>query len=132
MSHTLSKARRMTFDELVDLYERDPVSFLETILPGRYELPVTNECCACACWDRITGASPRHITRKNHDEGAQIPLPHRFQPDTAFFPVQSLSEKQLFELVAGYRRRRNGRGDEHADLLDLYRRERFGRTLREA
>jgi hypothetical protein len=125
MSDALAQARTMTFDELVELYEKDPVSFLETILPGRYELPVSNECSACACWDRITRAKPRHITRKNHDQDGQIPRPHRFQSDSGFFLVQHLSEEQLFKLAARYRRRRHGAGDEHAGLLDLYRREKF-------
>jgi hypothetical protein len=132
MRHTLAQASRMTFDELVELYEWDPVSFLERILPGRYELPVSDECCACASWDRITGAKARHITRENHDQDGQLPRRHRFLPDTAFFPVQCLSEEQLCTVVAKYRRRRHGAGDEHADLLDLYRREKFGRALREA
>jgi hypothetical protein len=125
MNPTLTQASPMTFDELVELYEKDPVSFLETILPGLFELPVSDECSSCALWDRIKGAKPRHITRKNHDQDGQIPRPHRFQPETAFFPVQCLSEEQLSQLVTRYRRRRHGAGDEHADLLDLYRREKF-------
>jgi hypothetical protein len=130
MSPTPAQASRMTFNELFELYEADPVSFLETILPGRYELSVSDECSACACWDRITGAKSRLINRKTHDRDGQIPQPHRFEPDTAFFPVQCLSEEQLCALVARYRRRRHGAGDEHADLLDLYRREKFSRKSR--
>lgn len=132
MPPTLTQACSMTFDELVELYERDPVSFLETILPGRYEFAMNDECSACACWDQIKGATPRHVTKKNHARDGQIPQPHRFLPDTAFYLVQGLSEAQLRELVARYRRRPHGAGDGHADLLDLYRREKFAQKLPEA
>lgn len=117
---------KLTFDEIVELYEKDPVSFLETILSRRrYEFPVGDECCACASWDKIIGAQPRHVTRDNHDRDGRLPQPHRFEPNIGFFLVEHLSEKQLRELVARYRRRLHGREDDNADLLDLYRREKF-------
>jgi hypothetical protein len=128
-----------TFDDIVARYEADPVAFLEGILcvPNRhgylprYEFRVSDECTACRSWDKITKRKPRHITRKNHARDGRLPIPHRFSPETGFFLLQHLSESQLRELVARFRRRRNGAGDEHASLLDLYRRAKFTGSMQE-
>jgi len=121
-----------TFDEISDLYDKDPIAFVENLLRGRrYEFPVSGECCACASWDKITGTTPRHVTRKNHDRDGQIPRPHRFEPDTGWFLVQHLSEPRLQKLIGKYRRkgeRGNEAAEAHADLLDCYRRLRFQRV----
>jgi hypothetical protein len=119
-----------TFDEICELYDKDPLAFVENVLCGhRYEFPASEECCACASWDRITGATPRHITRKNHDECGRVPQPHKFEPNIGFYLVQHLSEEQLRKAIGKYRRRGdrgNEAAEEHADVLNLYQRLKFG------
>jgi hypothetical protein len=123
------KRAAQTFDEISELYDKNPLAFVENLLGGhRYEFPVGDECCTCASWDKITGAAPRHIMGKNHDRDGQAPRPHKFEPDIGWHLVQHLSEPQLRKVIAKYRRRGdrgNEAAEEHADLLNLYRRLKF-------
>lgn len=125
-----------TFDEIFDRYAADPVGFLETILrqpnahgyEPRYEFAVGDECCACASWDKIKQVPERHVTKKNHARDGRLPFPHRFLPNIVLFRLQSLSEKQLVQLVARYRRRVNDDGG--AELLEQYRLAKFSPAWR--
>lgn len=113
-----------TFDEIVELYEADPVKFLEGILPGlRYEGVISDECVACRSWDEINHTEPCHITRKNHAKDGMLPWPHRFVRDTAFYPLSVMSKEQVLHRIKQLRRSRR-RADE-ANLMGLYYREKF-------
>lgn len=118
-----------TFDEIVDLYEKDPASFVEGILAKRrYECVYSPYCVACQSWDKITKAPSRNIIRKAHNTLGKLPWPHRFEPDTGFYPLRAMSKEQVLHHVK--RLRRNDRHEDEADLLGLYYREKFGNQRR--
>lgn len=121
----------MTFDDLVELYDANPVAFLETVInrsrPRRYECVLDDLCGRCLTWGKIVG-KPRRVHKKDHSSAANMAFleaagfPHRFETRVAFFLVCALSEERLLMHIARQRRKRN---DDHADLLALYRREKF-------
>jgi hypothetical protein len=117
----------MTFDEIMDLYDTNPTAFLETVLAEyRYECACSPHCANCLTWGKLTG-TPRLVTRKEHDALGSLPWPHRFEVDIGFYLVSAMNEQQVRQHVKRLRRCKGHKNEDHADLLGLYYREKFGK-----
>jgi hypothetical protein len=110
-----------TFDAIVQIYERAPLEFLKQVLPERYLVfpPRVDRCTLCA-WD---------VGKKEHASPANRALmlqryrkTHRFVPFEEYRRIDDFTKDQLRAIVA---RLREAHKEHHANILDLFRREKF-------
>jgi len=112
--------RHQTFDAVVEMYERAPLAFLKQVLPDRYlVLPRRVDQCTLCAWD---------VGKKEHSSPANRALmleryqTHRFVPLEKYRRIDDFTEGQLRAIVA---RLREAGKEDHADILELFRREKF-------
>jgi hypothetical protein len=116
-----SGRKHETFDAIVQIYERAPLEFLKQVLPERYLVfPQRVDRCTLCAWD---------VGKKEHASPANRALmlqryrkTHRFVPFEEYRRIDDFTKDQLRAMVA---RLRKAHKEDHANILELFRREKF-------
>jgi len=108
-----------TFDAIVQIYGRAPLEFLKQVLPERYLVfPRRVDRFTLCAWDvgKHTSPANRALMLQRYRN------PHRFVPFEEYRRIDDFTKDQLRAIVA---RLREAHKEDHANILDLFRRERF-------